>query len=326
MNPTLGGVTWKGWAFAIFFFKGKVLQFTTDPGDKWWLSVCCFQISGGRQEVLRGRSLNGRMSWVSFTLIPPLVPALCVCTWRDSGTNHLALVQPLQGEGSVPRDCTPPCPADVNGSRSQVTYNFCPTWLQIEVPITPSLDSIICRNNSQNPGNHGLRWTSLFCNKGYDKRHDGQEETHRVKSGRVSLGQPLSTRSWGVPLSQHGGVSAKLEALWTLCFGDFLQPSSRRGVCVSHSVMSHSWRLHGLQSARLLCPWNSPGNNTGVGCLSFLQEIFLTQGLNPGLLHCRQSLYHMSYQGSPRSEWSLLNLQSVSPSLRMEGQLKIPSF
>ena len=41
-----------------------------------------------------------------------------------------------------------------------------------------------------------------------------------------------------------------------------------------------------------------PGNSTGVGCHSLLQEIFSTQGLNPGLLHCRQTLYHLSHQGS----------------------------
>ena len=49
--------------------------------------------------------------------------------------------------------------------------------------------------------------------------------------------------------------------------------------------MSSSFRLHGLYSL-----WNSPGQNTGVGSLSLLQGIFPTQGLNPGLLHCRQIL------------------------------------
>ena len=43
-------------------------------------------------------------------------------------------------------------------------------------------------------------------------------------------------------------------------------------------------------------PWNSPGQNTGVGSLSLLQGIFPTQGLNPGLLHCRRILYQLSYQ------------------------------
>ena len=45
-------------------------------------------------------------------------------------------------------------------------------------------------------------------------------------------------------------------------------------------------------------PWNSPGQNTGVGSLSLLQGVFLTQGLNPGLPHCRQILY-AEPQGKP---------------------------
>ena len=44
---------------------------------------------------------------------------------------------------------------------------------------------------------------------------------------------------------------------------------------------------------------DSPGKNTGVGCHFLLQGIFPTQGSNPGLLHCRQILYHLSHQGSP---------------------------
>ena len=56
-------------------------------------------------------------------------------------------------------------------------------------------------------------------------------------------------------------------------------------------------------------PWNSPGQNIGVGSRSLLQGIFLTQGSNPGLLYCRQVLlYHLSHQGSPsyqkpEAEW-----------------------
>jgi len=45
-------------------------------------------------------------------------------------------------------------------------------------------------------------------------------------------------------------------------------------------------------------PWNSPGQNTGVGSCSLLQRIFPTQGSNPGLPHCRQILYQLSHQGS----------------------------
>ena len=46
---------------------------------------------------------------------------------------------------------------------------------------------------------------------------------------------------------------------------------------------------------RLLCPWDFPGKNTGVGCHCLLQRIFPTQGSNPGLLHCRQMLYRLSH-------------------------------
>ena len=48
----------------------------------------------------------------------------------------------------------------------------------------------------------------------------------------------------------------------------------------------------------LLCQWNSAGKNTEVGCHSLLQGIFPTQESKLGLLHCRQILYHLSYQGS----------------------------
>ena len=60
----------------------------------------------------------------------------------------------------------------------------------------------------------------------------------------------------------------------------------------SHSVVSDSLRPHGMYS-----PWNSPGQNTGVGSLSLLRGIFPTQGSNPGLLHCRQILYSLNHQG-----------------------------
>ena len=66
--------------------------------------------------------------------------------------------------------------------------------------------------------------------------------------------------------------------------------------------MSDSLRPHGLQPTRLLCPWNNPGQNTGVGCHSLLQGIFPTQGSNLGLQHRRQTLYHLNHQGSPREE------------------------
>ena len=51
-------------------------------------------------------------------------------------------------------------------------------------------------------------------------------------------------------------------------------------------------------------PWDSPGQNTGVGYHFLLQGVFLTQESNLGLLHCRQMIYQLSYEGSPEGNVS----------------------
>ena len=64
-----------------------------------------------------------------------------------------------------------------------------------------------------------------------------------------------------------------------------------------------------IQSCPTLCnpsPWNSPGQNTGVGSCCLQQGIFPTQGSNPGLPHCRQILYCLSHKGSPLFIYNLL--------------------
>ena len=73
-----------------------------------------------------------------------------------------------------------------------------------------------------------------------------------------------------------------------------LQPTVREGfrllaepLCSVASVMFDSVRPCGWSPARLLCPWDSSGKNTGVGCHFLLQRIFLTQGLNLCLLWLR---------------------------------------
>ena len=127
---------------------------------------------------------------------------------------------------------------------------------------------------------------------------------------------------------------------WTYASGSFLLPGAPPGPhssavnseSESHSVVSNSLRLVdytvlGILQARILewvafplsressqprCPTlqvdslpvepQGKPKNTGVGSLSLLQQIFPTQELNRGLLHCRWILYQLSYQGSPSSE------------------------
>ena len=68
--------------------------------------------------------------------------------------------------------------------------------------------------------------------------------------------------------------------------------------------------------ARVLCLWNFPGKNSGVDCHFLLQGIFLTQELNPALLHCRQMLYllRLSYVSETMYLlWNLPLIKSVLP-------------
>ena len=68
------------------------------------------------------------------------------------------------------------------------------------------------------------------------------------------------------------------------------------------SVVLESLRAFGLQPARLLCPWDSPGKNTGVGCHALLQGIFPTQGSNSHLfwlLHWQKDSLLLVLPGKP---------------------------
>ena len=102
-----------------------------------------------------------------------------------------------------------------------------------------------------------------------------------------------------------GGLTESLQKqLWTelcsprfLCESPNLQATAfgvRASVCSVVSDSTTPWT--GLWPSRLLCPWDfdSLSNNTGVGSHSdiLLQGIFPTQGLNPGLLLCKQLLFH----------------------------------
>ena len=92
--------------------------------------------------------------------------------------------------------------------------------------------------------------------------------------------------------------------------------------------MSNSLWPHELYS-----PWNSPGQNTGVGSLSLLQGIFPNQGLNPDLLHCRWILYQLSYKDTgvdslsllqgivptQESNWGLLHCRQILYQLSYQG-------
>ena len=85
-------------------------------------------------------------------------------------------------------------------------------------------------------------------------------------------------------------VSLTLPCLW------FVKSESEK-LLSRVGLFATPWTVAAHQDP--LCPWNSPGKNTGMGSHSLLQGIFLMEGSNPGLLYCRQILYCLSHQGSP---------------------------
>ena len=104
-------------------------------------------------------------------------------------------------------------------------------------------------------------------------------------SGKSRIHRQFDSKAWAfghyTAFSLHTGMHAKsLQSCPTLCDPmDCSLPGSS---------------VHG----------DSPDKNTGVSCPALPQRIFPTQGSNPGLPHCRQILYHLSHQGSPRIlEW-----------------------
>ena len=109
------------------------------------------------------------------------------------------------------------------------------------------------------------------------------------------------------PLPLLSSAPWHLATFYILHFTSFM----RRGVHEIHlfsewcavlscSVMSDFATSCLTVTCQLLCLWDPPGKNTWMGCHFLPQGIFPTQGLNPGLPHCRQILYCLSHQGSPR--------------------------
>ena len=93
--------------------------------------------------------------------------------------------------------------------------------------------------------------------------------------------------------------------------------NNKRKVKVAHSCLT-------LCDSIDYSSWNSPGQNTGMGSLSLLQEIFPTQGSNPGLPHCRRTLYQLSRKGNPRV-LEFLTQELGSPALQADSLPTEPS-
>ena len=124
---------------------------------------------------------------------------------------------------------------------------------------------------------------------GGDSNHTFYDFNYKANNQQESRGRGLS---WWLGRRQFTSMLATSfpRQIWFWV----LQKGSESGSVVPNSLWPHG----------LYCPWNSPGQNTAVGSLSILRGIFPTQGSNQSLLRCRQILYHLGHQGSPRIlEW-----------------------
>ena len=79
-------------------------------------------------------------------------------------------------------------------------------------------------------------------------------------------------------------ISLSLLTVTAMSLDGKLESSNCTVKSLSHAQF---FATHGLQPTRFLCPWDFAGKDTGMGCHFLLQEIFLTQGSNMGLLNCR---------------------------------------
>ena len=139
---------------------------------------------------------------------------------------------------------------------------------------------------------------------------------YTVGSHELPVGDSFKIWPWNFKIPMHNSCLwySVISKAISLCYylKNIIESSVvtrfKRRISFSCLIVSYSLRPHGLQPARLLCPWDPPGTNTWVCCPSLLQGIFLTQGSNLGLLHCRWTL-----PSEPPGSWDYFTHTSVPP-------------
>ena len=141
-----------------------------------------------------------------------------------------------------------------------------------------------------------MHWHQRDPGRGQEVEKTTEKPTKLQTGMAVGLGS-RQANSHCACMPGHFSCVQLFVTLWTIaCQAPLFTGFSRQDrESESRSVVSDSLRPH-----RLYSPWNSPGQNTGVGGRSLLQGIFPTQRSIPGLPHCRWILYQLSHKGNPR--------------------------
>ena len=157
----------------------------------------------------------------------------------------------------------------------------CRVWARLAAPSKPPTGTEL-RGHQQTQPHHSLKPWSLLSD--------------RVASCKTRMealeGRAEACELWLAPSSRWGcwrPLALGVELSWWTC-GALVGWAPPASLAVFGPAPT--------QPARLLCLWNSPGQNTGVVSHSLLQGMLQTQGSNPDLLHCTWTLYHLSHHGS----------------------------
>ena len=132
--------------------------------------------------------------------------------------------------------------------------------------------------------------------------------------GRLhSMGLRRVGHDWAISLSLFTFMHRRRKWQPTPVFlpGESQGQRSLVGFCLWGHRVGHNWSNLAAAAGLYLCPWNSPGKNTGVGCHFLLQGIFPTKRLNLTLLPCRQIVYLLSHREEHRDRGQISGGQGL---------------
>ena len=138
----------------------------------------------------------------------------------------------------------------------------------------------------------------IICSRYYNINHNEESLAYSRTFGCIII---LKYLIWKSCIGFESQID--YHKIFQNCFGEWKE---KKKVVRFHSVVESLSPVllfcypKTEEPARLLCPWDFPGKNTGAGCNFLLPGIFLALQLNPSLLHCQGNSFLLSHQGSPR--------------------------
>ena len=225
-----------------------------------------------------------------------------MCRWHHRFNGHESEQVPGDGERQWSLMCCSPQGHKMLGTteslnNKQTTSCKMPSWMKhkLESRLPGKISTIRCAGDTTLMAEREKEWKSLLMKVKEETKNAGLNLNIQKTKSMASC--PII--SWEIYGQMWKQVSNFI----------FLGSKITLGGDCTHKIKRHLllWRMKVLVTqlcvtlcGPITCTCNSPDKNTGMGCHSLLQGIFLIQGSDLGLLHCMQILYHLNYQGSLR--------------------------